>query len=134
MLARPVHVCRGDVLAAVRGLAGNDQQRLELVGDGGALRVALHARDEVLVAVQVVGRDGAMDGLTVPAVVPRRHERRNQLALAGRERVRTPQQNVHQLVQRLGRLGPESHRAANSRKALGQGDVRHGSSVADVAA
>ena len=134
VLAGTRHVRRRDVLAACRGLPGDHEQRLQLVRDGGVLRVGLHAHDEIFVAVQMVGGNGAVDRLAVPAVVLRRHEGRDELALARRERVRPSQQHVDQLVQRLGRLRPEGHRAANSRKIGRQRDVWHGSSVAHVPA
>ena len=113
-LARARDVGCRDLLAACRGLAGDDEQRLELVGDGGVFRIALHAHDELFVAVQVVRGDGAVNRLAVAAVVLRRHERRDELALARRERVRAAQQHVDQLVERLGRLRPKGHRPANA--------------------
>src|SRR5262245_62075879 len=61
--ARPRDVLGQDVPPAARGLRGDDQERLQLVGDRGALEVALDLRDEVFVAVQVMRRDRAVNGL-----------------------------------------------------------------------
>ena len=79
----------------------------------------LHAPDEVLVAVEVMRGDGAVNRLAVAAVVLRRHERRDQLALARCERVRAAQQHVDELVERFRGLGPERHRPADAGQAVG---------------
>ena len=123
-------VCRGHQPAALGRLAGDDQQRLELVGDGRAFRIALDVEHQRLVAAEVVRGDRAMDRLAVAAVVARRHVGRNQLALAGRERVRSAQQHVNQLVERLGGLRPKGHRTPDPGQVFLQLDVCHGVSAA----
>ena len=77
---------------------------LSLSRDRGGLVVLLDVDDQRFV-LQVMRGDGAVDRLAVVAVVLRRHVRGDQLALARRERVRTAQQHVDELVERPGRLG-----------------------------
>ena len=129
VLTRSRDVGRRDVLAPFGRLPRDDEQRLELVGDGGLLGIRLDARDELFIAMQMVRRNGAVDRLAVPAVVLRRHERRNQLALAWGERVRTSQEHVDDFVQRLCGFGPERHGAADSRQPRWKRDVRHDQSA-----
>ena len=88
--------------------------------------VRLHLNDEILVAAEMVGGNGAMNGLAVAAVVLRRDEGRDQLALAWRERVRPAQQDVGQLVEGFRGLRPEGHGSTDSWETFGQRDVRHG--------
>ena len=86
---------------------------------GALLRVRLDLRHELFVTVQVMRRDRAVDGLAVPAVVPRRHERGNQFALARRERVGPTQQDVDERVQRRGGLRAERHQPTNAGQTRG---------------
>jgi hypothetical protein len=104
---------------------GNRQQRLQLLRHRRLLRVRLDPEHQVLGALQVVRRDGAVNGLAVSALVFSRHVGGNQLALAGRERVRAAQQDVHEFVEGAGGLGAECHRAADARQAGRQVDVSH---------
>ena len=83
VLAGACDVGVGHACAAFGDFAGDDEQRLQLVGDGGVLCIALDIHDELLVATEMVRGDRAVNGLTVAAVVPGRDERRNQLALTG---------------------------------------------------
>ena len=119
-------VCLGHQPAALGCLAGDDQQRLELDGNGRTFRIALHVEHQRFVAAEVVRSDRAMDRLAVAAVVARRHKGRNQLALAGRERMRSAQQHVNQLVERLGGLRPKGHRTPDPGQVFLQFDVCHG--------
>jgi hypothetical protein len=125
VLTRTGDILCGDALATFGGLAGDHQERLQLVRDCRVLQVRLHLNDEVLVAVEMVRGNRAMNRLAIPAVVLRRDDGRNQLALAWRERVRSVQQDVGELVERFRGLWPERHRSPDSGDTLGQRDVRH---------
>jgi hypothetical protein len=62
-------VVRRHVIAALRRLTGYHEQRLELVRNRGVLEIALHLHDQVLVAVQVMRGNGAVNGVAVSTVV-----------------------------------------------------------------
>src|SRR5262249_40579585 len=113
-----------NLLAAVRDVASDDEQRLQLVGDGSVLRIALDFDDDLRVAEMVRG-DRAVNGLAVAAVVMSWHERRYQLTLPGRERLRPPQQHVDQFVERLRGFRPECHRPANAGQSFSEWNVSH---------
>ena len=68
---------------------------------------------------------GAMAGVTEVAVVARRDEGGDGLALGARQRVRAAEQHFGELAHRPRRLGPEGERTDDPREAFGQADVRH---------
>src|ERR1017187_9765401 len=68
---------------------------------------------------------GSMNALAEEAVVARRYEGRDEFALAGRERIRSAEKNVGELVEGLGGLRPEYHQSANAGQILRQFYVGH---------
>jgi hypothetical protein len=71
-LTRLLDVRGGDELATLGRLAGDDEQRFELVGDGGVCGIGLDRHHQVLGSAEMVCRDGAVNRLAVAAVVLRR--------------------------------------------------------------
>ena len=68
VLTRAGDILGGDALATFGGLAGDYEQRLQLVRNCRALQVRLDLQDEVLVTIEMVRGNRAMNRLAVPAV------------------------------------------------------------------
>ena len=81
------------MLAALLDVSRNHQQRLQLGRDVRVLEVMLYLLNQRLIAIEVCRRDGAMSHLTVVTVILRGDVGRDQLALAGGERVRAAQED-----------------------------------------
>lgn len=84
-LAGAGYIFSGYLFAALLHLARDGDQRFYLVRDGCLLRIAFNLEYDLHVVVQMVCSHGSMNVLAEEAVVPRRDEGGDQLALAGRE-------------------------------------------------
>jgi hypothetical protein len=82
-LARSINVLGRDALSALLHFGGDRQQRFQLVGDSGVLEVPLDCPDQLLVAVEMMRGDRAVDRLAIDAIVPRRDMSADQLASPG---------------------------------------------------
>src|SRR6185503_14689505 len=119
-------VVGGDGLPAFCRLACDDEQRLQLVRDRRLFRIGLDLDDEVLVAAEMMCGDGAMNRLTVAALVLRGDVGRDELALGLRQAVWAAQEDIDELVERLRCFRPERHRAANTGQPFRKGDMWSG--------
>jgi hypothetical protein len=63
---------------------------------------------------------GSMHPLAEEAIVPRRYQGRDQLALARRQGIRSAKKNVGELVEGFGGLRPEHHQPSDARQILSQ--------------
>jgi hypothetical protein len=90
------------------------------------LEVGLDFLDQVLIAVEMMCRDGAMDGLAVLAIVLCGDVGSNQFPLARRERMRASQQHLDELAERLCGLRAERHGAPYAWQVGRKRDVCHG--------
>jgi hypothetical protein len=71
------------------------KQGLQLGRNRRALIVARHRVDELVRTVEMMRGGGSMAGVAEGAVVPRRNEARDHLALAAGQRVGSTQQNFY---------------------------------------
>jgi hypothetical protein len=125
LLSRPLDVRGCDILPAQLDLARNGQQSLELGGNGRNLEVLLDVNDQLFVAAEMVRGCGSMAGLAKVAIVPGRNVGGNQLALAGRERAGSSQQNLRQGTHGRCRLRAKREQAYNSGQFIRKFDVGH---------
>ena len=121
----PRHILGRDVLPALLHLSGNRQECLELGRDVGRVDVRLDLLNPREFRPEVRRRRGPVRQRAEAAVVARRHVRRDELALRGRQAVRSPEQHLGQLTHGPGRLRADGKRPHDPRQSLRQRDMRH---------
>src|ERR1700761_4521474 len=91
------------------------------------MEVVLDLFDEGFIAVEACGGNGAVDGLTVVAVVLGGDIGGDEFALAGREGVWGVEKDFYEIVEWPRGFGAEGHCAADAGETFGKFDVCHGS-------
>jgi len=124
-LACPFDIFRYDVLATFLNLAGDREQRFQLVGDFRGGVVPLDAIDQIVISAQVFGGGSAVRELAETAIILRRDVHCDHFAFGRRQGVRPAQKDLHELAQRLGAFRTDCHRTENAGRAFGYLNVCH---------
>jgi hypothetical protein len=111
--------------ATAPDLIGDRQQRFELAGNRRTASILFNILNQLFIAIEMIGRDRAMDFMSKNAIVLGRNVAGDEFPLPSGKRTRPLQQNFRQLIQRLRRFRPKGHGPHNSGQSYREVNMRH---------